>query len=137
MVTLAQDLVAERKLLEHTVFIVAAGCTTTRECFCLSTFGRDHHENQSSWIVDVEGHYERQRDRANPRIEQVDPDREPIRQYESWSEYCERLDLIREWDEAFSIGYSAANSDRGQEVTDEQVRAALASFAKNPHRGAA
>lgn len=35
---------------EHTIYIIAAGCETTRECYCWATVGKDHTESESPWV---------------------------------------------------------------------------------------
>ncbi len=36
---------------EHTVVIIAAGCETTRECYCDATYGYSHNEWDYPWIT--------------------------------------------------------------------------------------
>jgi hypothetical protein len=34
----------------HTVTITARGCETTRECYCKTTYGYTHHEDDYPWV---------------------------------------------------------------------------------------
>lgn len=36
----------------HTVTIRAAGCETTRDCYCDATYGYTHSENEYPWITE-------------------------------------------------------------------------------------
>lgn len=112
---------------EHTIVIRAAGCETTRECYCLSTGGRSHTEWQSPWVVDVEGHYERQRGTANPRKEVLDPNREPFLPSEDFEDYEQRLRDIKLWDEAYGAGLADGELRSRGAIEDDELT-------KNPHR---
>lgn len=89
----------ERK--EHDVTIYAKGCHTTRECFCLATNGFSHHEDDSPWVVDRQGHFER-----SDRIEE--PPEIPFLKGEDFEEYRERIGYAVVWKAAYQAGLDDA-----------------------------
>lgn len=82
----------EKRAREHDITIYARGGHTSRECYCISTNGYDHHEDDSPWVVSMDGRL------YHGGFEQ--PLETPFRNGEDLEEYNLRLAKRDAWNEA-------------------------------------
>ena len=78
--------------IKHTVYIYAAGCETTRECYCYASNGNTHHEDDFTWVPGENGSYERGGSIEPPPPTLTDPEHVAVVRWLAVEHDCEGRD---------------------------------------------